>query len=232
MEIGPGHGAMTRLISARIKKLYAIELDRALSDALSQLFRDDSRVAIIQGDFLKYDLSGIPIPPQQKLKIIGNIPYYIASPIIEHILFYRSIVSSAYLTVQKEFGQRIVATFGSKHYGAFSCFVQYYAQPRIEFFIKRGCFFPVPKVDSCLLKIEIRPQPLVRVSDEGLLFSVIRTSFQQRRKQMKSCLKGMIRDEKLDRVFSLTGIDPRIRPEELSILDFARLSEQILCEGR
>jgi len=87
VEIGPGHGAMTRLISARIKKLYAIELDRALSDALSQLFRDDSRVAIIQGDFLKYDLSGIPIPPQQKLKIIGNIPYYIASPIIEHILF-------------------------------------------------------------------------------------------------------------------------------------------------
>jgi len=133
--------------------------------------------------------------------------------------------------VQKEFGQRIVATFGSKHYGAFSCFVQYYAQPRIEFFIKRGCFFPVPKVDSCLLKIEIRPQPLVRVSDEAFI-QCYTHSFQQRRKQMESCLKRMIRDEKLDRVFSLTGIDPRIRPEELSILDFARLSEQILCEGR
>ena len=232
LEIGPGQAAMTVLIAPLVKKLNAIEIDRALSAALAVQFKDDPRVTIITEDILKYDLSGISSAPSDKIKVFGNIPYYITSPIIEHLFSFRDNISSIYLTVQKEFGQRIVARPGSEHYGSFSCFVQYYTIPTIEFSIKRTCFFPIPKVDSCFLKLEMRSFPPVSVVDETLLFKIIRASFGQRRKQMRNSLKDVISSEKLTAIFSLLGIDPRVRSEELGLPEFARIANEICREER
>lgn len=226
VEIGPGQGALTELIAPKVKRLIAVEVDRALSAALSSRFLGDPRVTIINADFLKYDLSKVPVP-SQKLKAVGNIPYYITSPIIEHLFSFRNRISAIYLTVQKEFGRRIVAQPGSEHYGAFSCFVQYYSEPKIEFVIRRGCFYPQPKVDSCFLKLAVRPRPAVSVTDEGLFFRIIRASFQKRRKTLKNCLKGIIPDEKFGVLLRECGIDPGIRGEMLSIRDFARIADAL-----
>jgi len=224
VEIGPGQGALTELIAPKVKRLIAVEVDRALSATLSSRFQGAPGVTIVHADFLKYDLAKVPVP-SHKLKVIGNIPYYITSPIIEHLFSFRDRISAIYLTVQKEFGQRIVAQPGSEHYGAFSCFVQYYSEPKIEFVIRRGCFYPQPNVDSCFLKLAVRPKPAVSVTDEGLFFRIIRASFQKRRKTLKNCLKSIIPDEALMPALSACGIDPGIRGEMLSISDFARIAD-------
>ncbi|HNQ50753.1 MAG TPA: 16S rRNA (adenine(1518)-N(6)/adenine(1519)-N(6))-dimethyltransferase RsmA [Candidatus Omnitrophota bacterium] len=224
VEIGPGQGALTELIAPKVKRLIAVEVDRALSAELSGRFQGDPRVTVINADFLKYDLSAVSIPPSHKLKVVGNIPYYITSPIIEHLFSFRNRISAIYLTVQKEFGQRIIAKPGTAHYGAFSCFVQYYAEPKIEFIIKRTCFFPAPAVDSCFLKLTVRPEPPAAVIDETLFFKVIRASFQKRRKTLGNCLKAIVPDGALTALLSGCNIDPRIRGEELGLPEFARIS--------
>ncbi|MFA5100347.1 MAG: 16S rRNA (adenine(1518)-N(6)/adenine(1519)-N(6))-dimethyltransferase RsmA [Candidatus Omnitrophota bacterium] len=227
LEIGPGQAALTGLIAPRVKKLIAVELDRILSTELSIQFQDNPSVTIINADFLKYDLSKLSVCPPNKLKVVGNIPYYITSPIIEHLFSFRERISDIYLTVQKEFGQRIVAKPGTEHYGAFSCFVQYYTVPSIEFTIKRTCFFPAPKVDSCFLKLAMRVLPPEIVINEDLFFKVIRASFQKRRKTMRNCLKGMFPDDKLAATFSACNIKSGIRGEELGIPEFARIANAL-----
>jgi 16S rRNA (adenine1518-N6/adenine1519-N6)-dimethyltransferase len=226
IEIGPGQAAMTALIAPLVKRLYAVELDTVLAGMLQEQFKDDSRVTIINQDFLKFDIAGLMAnSPHAKVKVFGNIPYYITSPIIEHLFEFRSHISNIYLTVQKEFGQRIVADPGSDHYGSFSCFVQYYTQPRIEFLIRRTCFYPAPKVDSCLLSLHMRPSPAVSVKDENLLFTIIRRSFGQRRKTLKNCLKGLIPADNLDSFFEKYSVNPKARAETLSLQDFANLAK-------
>ncbi|MCU0651153.1 MAG: 16S rRNA (adenine(1518)-N(6)/adenine(1519)-N(6))-dimethyltransferase RsmA [Candidatus Omnitrophica bacterium] len=225
IEIGPGQAAMTELIAPIVKRLYAIELDTVLAGMLEEQFKDDPRVSIINQDFLKCDIAALLADsPRTKVKVFGNIPYYITSPIIQHLFEYRSHISNIYLTVQKEFGQRIVAEPGSEHYGSFSCFVQYYTQPRIEFLIKRTCFYPAPKVDSCFLSLSMRPEPAVSVKDENLLFTIIRRSFGQRRKTLKNCLKGLIPADNLDSFFEKYSVNPKARAETLSLQDFANLA--------
>ncbi|MBP6920009.1 MAG: ribosomal RNA small subunit methyltransferase A [Candidatus Omnitrophica bacterium] len=227
LEIGPGQGALTELIAPKVKRLIAVEVDRALSAELSGRFQGDPRVTVINADFLKYDLSAVSIPPSHKLKVVGNIPYYITSPIIEHLVSFRNRISAIYLTVQKEFGQRVVAQPGSEHYGAFSCFVQYYSEPKIEFVIRRGCFYPQPKVESCFLKLAVRPKPAVSITDEELFFRIIRASFQQRRKQIRNCLKNIVSGGALADIFASAGIDPHIRSEKLGLSDFARIADAL-----
>ncbi len=125
--------------------------------------------------------------------------------------------------MQKEFGQRIAALPGSKDYGSFSCFVRYFCQPKILFTIKKASFWPEPKVDSCLMRLEVRKEPAVKVKDQEALFKLIRSAFNQRRKTLRNSLKGMIEDVRLKRFFQRSNIDPNIRPEDLGLEDFARL---------
>jgi 16S rRNA (adenine1518-N6/adenine1519-N6)-dimethyltransferase len=225
IEIGPGQAAMTELIAPLVKRLYAVELDTVLAGMLEEQFKDDRSVTIINQDFLNCDIASLlGKSPHTKVKVFGNIPYYITSPIIEHLFKFRSHISDIYLTVQKEFGQRIVADPGSDHYGSFSCFVQYYTQPRIEFLIKRTCFYPAPKVDSCLLSLHMRPSPAVNVKNEQMLFKIIRTSFQQRRKTLRNSLKGLIPAVTLDSFFEKYNINPKARSETLSLQGFANLA--------
>jgi 16S rRNA (adenine1518-N6/adenine1519-N6)-dimethyltransferase len=224
LEIGAGTGIMTGLIAGNTAKVYALEIDCALIPVLGNNLKGHRNIKILHQDILKFDLDEIK---EAKIKVFGNIPYYITTPIIERLLDFRGKIEAIYLTVQKEFGQRMAALPGSKAYGSFSCFVQYYTKPEILFTIKKNSFYPAPKVDSCFLRLKLREEPAVKVKNEVMLFKIIRTAFQQRRKTMKNGLEELILNRKLEEFFRLYDIDPRIRAEDLALQDFANLANLV-----
>ncbi|MDD5730452.1 MAG: 16S rRNA (adenine(1518)-N(6)/adenine(1519)-N(6))-dimethyltransferase RsmA [Candidatus Omnitrophica bacterium] len=224
LEIGAGRGEMTVSIAGLVKEIHAVEIDSGLSPILVDNLRPFQNARVINQDILKLDLDGFFKESGGKIKIFGNIPYYITTPIIEKVFAYRDKIGAAYFTVQKEFAERIAANPGSKVYGSFSCFVQYYAVPKILFTISKSCFSPAPKVDSCLLQLEIRAKPPVMVKDEKLFFKVIRSAFNKRRKILRNSLKDIVPEDRLNDFFLRYNIDPRIRPECFSLEDFANLS--------
>lgn len=222
LEVGPGLGALTKDLSKSAKKLIAVEKDTRLYNFLLKNVASNN-LELIHGDILKYDFSNLA---SHSLKVFGNLPYYISSPILIHLIENRSFIDSVFITVQKEFAQRVVASPGSKVYGSISCFVQFYTQPHILFNIKRHSFYPVPLVDSCFLRLCIRRKPLY-LTDEGKLFKIIRGSFTKRRKTISNSLysTGMFSSkeellEKLKRV----GILPNKRAEEISLEKFVDLA--------
>jgi 16S rRNA (adenine1518-N6/adenine1519-N6)-dimethyltransferase len=224
LEIGPGTGAITGLLARKARQVFAVEIDTALCETLTSGLKTYPNLSIINADILKTDIRRFSAGSGQKIKVVGNIPYYITTPIIERLLEYRDMIRSVYLTVQKEFGQRMAAAPGSKEYGRLSCFVRYYTEPAVLFLIKKNSFTPAPKVDSCFLRLTVRARPAVTVGDEERFFRIIRASFQQRRKTLANSLKGMVSREHLQAFFSRYSIDPRIRPERLSLQDFAHLA--------
>jgi len=227
LEIGSGKGELTSLIAAKVNKVYAVELDKRLQGILASRLKDHNNINIIMQDILKVDLGGL-LGIRGKVKVFGNIPYYISSPIIEYLIKHREWVREAFITVQKEFARRVAASPGSKDYGAFSLFAQYYTLPSIVFQINRGCFYPVPKVDSSLLYLKFRDKPAVYVSDEGLLFRVIRSAFNQRRKTLKNSLKGVVAQDKIEGFLLKHKKSPNSRAEELSLAEFAGLANTLL----
>lgn len=222
LEIGAGKGELTGLIAPKVNKIYALEIDRRLYPLLTEHFKVCNNVSIINQDILKFDLAKIS-KCDIKIKVFGNIPYYISSPIIERLIKYRAGISEVFITVQKEFAKRVVAKAKDEAYGSFSCFVQYYAICKIVFEIKSGCFYPTPKVDSCLLKLRFRDVPAVSVEDEEALFTVIRAAFNQRRKTLRNSLKGKVPLEKLEEFFLKNKLSLNTRPEDLSLAEFADL---------
>ncbi len=146
LEIGPGKGAITARILPLVKRLVVVEKDRQLVSFLKENFLEP-QLEIVEGDFLKMDISSLG----NNLIIVGNIPYYISTPIIEKILANKDKIQRAYLTVQLEFGQRLGAMPGNKDYGSLSCFVQYHADVKVLFKISPGSFHPQPKVHSCFV---------------------------------------------------------------------------------
>lgn len=225
VEIGPGRAELTNLLVDRVKSIYAFEKDSRLAHVLEGCFRNRTDIKIVNKDFLKVDLNEY-INSRNKIKVIGNIPYYISTPLIEKLLEYRNKIDSIFITVQKEFAQRVVAGPGSKTYGSLSCFVQYYTQPRILFTISNSCFCPKPKVDSAFLELKILPEPSVKVVDEELFFKIIRTAFNQRRKTLRNSLRGIVSKKTLERFFAENNINSNIRPEQLSLESFSDLADR------
>jgi len=229
LEIGAGFGDLTKEIALSVKKVYALEIDQRLFEGLEKNLNCKSNCEIIKKDILEFDLDKFlaKYKIKQKIKVIGNIPYYISSPIIEHLIKYHQKITAVYLTVQKEFGRRVCAGFGSKEYGSFSCFVQYYAHCKIIFEIKKGSFRPAPKVDSCFLSLKFRDHPVVKVNDEERLFGLIRTAFNQRRKTLKNSLLTFISKDRLEEILCSLNIDINTRPEDLSLEQFAQRSNSL-----
>lgn len=225
VEIGPGRGALTRLLAERSRNVYALELDSRLIASLRSELTHCSGLTILHQDALKFNfmslVSGVG------LKVVGNIPYYISSPLLEHLFGYRACIKEICITVQKEFARRVVARPGSKEYGSLSCFAQYYTEPEILFYIKPGSFFPVPKVDSAFLRMRLRERVAFPGDQDGekLFFRVVRAAFSQRRKMLKNTLEGIVDADGLQKFFCSTGINPKARAENLSLGDFKRLSE-------
>jgi len=226
LEIGSGKGDLTVSLAQKAKKVYALEIDERLHPLLEMGLMKHDNCQVIKADILKFDISKFLHENQikQKIKVIGNIPYYISSPIIEHLIEYRKDISVAFITVQKEFGHRTRAVAGSKAYSSFSCFVQYYCNCKILFEIKRNSFKPAPNVDSCFLSLEFREKPSVLVKDEEMLFKLIRTAFNQRRKTLRNSLDGLVDQNRLNNFLKKDNIDKNVRPENLTLEQFADLN--------
>jgi 16S rRNA (adenine1518-N6/adenine1519-N6)-dimethyltransferase len=187
LEIGPGRGVLTQEIARRVQHLIAIERDPQLCRGLKERF-SSSHATIIEADFLKYDLRNLAPP----FKVIGNLPYYISSPIIVRLLEHHKQFTDLFFTVQLEFGRRLVAKVSTKDYSALSCLVQFYAEPKLLFKIKNTCFRPVPKVDSCFVHFSILTKPRFALQNQKLFFDIIRAAFQQRRKTIVNSLLGFV----------------------------------------
>lgn len=227
LEIGAGNGELTALLARKAKKVYALEIDPSLCRALRERLEGHSNIEIINRDVLKFDLKEYLRSRKEKGKVtvVGNIPYYISSPIISRLVKFRKKINAIFLTLQKEFAARIASPCGSKEYGSFSCFVQYYARPEILFAVGKNCFFPAPKVDSCFLRLGLKQKLPLSPKREKLLFRISRAAFNQRRKTLRNSLKGLLLPQKLGRFFARYNIDPDTRPDGLSWEDFARLSQ-------
>ncbi len=239
LEIGPGTGALTREIVSRVGHFIAIETDRRLWAQLTEEFKG-THAQIIHADFLKWDLTNVTPAKagahsmdsrfrgnDTKIKVFGNLPYYISTPIITKIIEHRRLFSEFYLTVQWEFAQRIIAQPGTEDYSSFSCFVQFFAEPRIFFKIKNTCFRPAPKVDSCFLKLTLRDKPLHEVDDEEFLFKVIRLGFGQRRKMLLNALSVLMAKDQMSDILKSIGIAPTARAESLSLQQFVALASAL-----
>ncbi len=231
LEIGPGLGALTTSLATSVKKLIAIEKDRQVCFALSELTKDYSNVEVMCDDFLEVDLTRTLVECSDKVKVIGNLPYYVTTPIIEKLIDNSGNFGSIFITVQKEVADRICARPGEKDYSSLSCFVQFHMKPAILFDIGRNSFYPQPEVESAFMELSILPAPPVQVNDKEKLFAVIRAGFGQRRKTLLNSLLSseVIKTDKtgLSALLNKIGIDPNTRAEELSLADFARIANAI-----
>lgn len=223
VEIGSGRGEFSELIAPEVGNLKAIELDARLIPSLKEKLANFSNCKVLNENILKLNFAGL-LKDEKQIKVFGNLPYYITTPIIELILQNRNKISEAFFTVQKEFALRMAASNGSKEFGSFSCFVQFYSEIEILFFIKKNSFFPVPKVDSAFIKLSLRKAPLFEDIDENKFFSIIRAAFNKRRKTLRNSLEGVVDLAKLELFFKERNLSKDIRPEQLSLQDFSFLS--------
>lgn len=224
-EIGPGQGALTHLLGQRVAKLVAIEKDRRLAEQLKKEFTD-TNVEIIHADILKYPLETLA----RHSKFIGNLPYSAATAIIARVLTHRPAFGVFFMTVQREYAKRMTARPSSPAYGSFSCFVQYYACAKILFPVKNSAFKPMPKVQSCFLRLDLRRHPENAAKSEVHLFKLIRACFEQRRKTILNSLGAFNQDKtKTLRLLESLQIDPQWRAENLSLEDFVRISNTLVA---
>lgn len=184
LEIGTGIGVLTAELARLAKKVIAVEIDQRLFPVLEETLSEFSNIQLIHGDILKLPLSDIlkKEVAGEKVAVCANLPYYITSPILMHLLESRLPISSITVMLQKEAALRLCAQPGSREVGAISLACRYYATPRRLFEVSRGSFYPAPKVDSVVIRLDILDQPAVSVSDEQALFGLIRAAFSQRRK--------------------------------------------------
>ncbi|MDD4013620.1 MAG: 16S rRNA (adenine(1518)-N(6)/adenine(1519)-N(6))-dimethyltransferase RsmA [Candidatus Omnitrophica bacterium] len=228
VEIGPGFGMMTFRTASVCRRVIAVEKDSRICGIMEPLFIGGGNITLLNKDILEVDIAALA-PPGEKMKVIGNIPYCISTPIIDALISSRRSVASAYLVMQDELVDRIVSPPGSREHGSISCFVQYFTKAKKAFRISRNCFFPRPAVDSSLLALEFLPEPSVKVSDEKLFFTVIRRAYSERRKRVINPLSagGFLGMDKKDweRIFTNCRVDPLARAEDLTLEEFARISD-------
>jgi len=219
VEIGAGKGKLTKLLADVSAEVIAIEIDKNLCEELKNNIYLKN-VKIICSDILKFDFKNFP-----PFKVVSNIPYYITTPIIFHILDEKVPLLSATLTVQKEVAERIVATAGSKKYGVLSIMVQLYTEPKILFFIPKSAFIPPPKVDSAVIFFKKLPEPIVSKPQINLFKNIVKAAFRQRRKTLSNSLK--IINKNIKEILILIGIDPKARAETLTIEEFKKITQEI-----
>jgi 16S rRNA (adenine1518-N6/adenine1519-N6)-dimethyltransferase len=229
LEVGPGLGELTAALARRARRVIAIEIDPKLVGILEEKMKDYPNVEVIKGNILKFDLKRFLDQESQKIKVVANLPYQISTPLLFRFIDSRKIFSTLTLMLQKEVAERMVASPGGKEYGPLSIFVQMVSDLSIRFFIKPTAFFPPPKVESAVIHIVWRERPAVELIDEEWFKKVVRGCFGYRRKTLINGLKhsGLSLPPDVERRMEKIGIDPRRRPETLTILEFARLAEAL-----
>lgn len=234
LEIGPGDGALTRHLVGRVGRLVMVELDDRLVEALERQYGAQPEVEIIHADILDVRPSDL-LREDHPLKVIGNIPYGITSPLIFHLLDDRAHWESAVLTVQREIAERLTATAGTKEYGALTVGVRAVAQVEILFPVSRHAFRPRPQVDSMTIRITPRTSTPLTVDEEEALRRLTRSAFSRRRKQLQKVLRQApeygLRAEEAVAVLRSLDIDPRVRPDALPVADYLRLARRLTHPG-
>jgi 16S rRNA (adenine1518-N6/adenine1519-N6)-dimethyltransferase len=250
LEIGPGLGSLTRHLAEAARHVVAVEIDQSLLPPLRSVVIEYPNVSIVHGDILQIDptrlvtgqlvnwsasspINRLPIDQSTSshYKVVANIPYYITSAIIRHLLEAPIKPSTIVLTVQQELAQRIIAQPDDMNLLAVS--VQFYGTPRIVQRIKAGAFYPVPDVDSAVVRIDLPDEPLYAVDDVDLFFRVAKAGFGQKRKQLHNALRAglSLPAEQIEAMLHVAGIDPKRRAETLSLPEWVNLVRRMGAEG-
>ncbi len=228
LEIGPGLGSLTRHLAAAARRVVAVEIDASLLPALEHTVQAFPNVEVIHADILQVDLgrqAGLP-PGYQ---VVANIPYYITSAVIQHLLEAAVRPRRMVLTVQREVAERVVAGPGDMSLLAIS--VQFYAVPRIMARLPAGVFYPRPDVDSAVVRLDVRDEPAVAVADTKCFFRVVRAGFSQKRKQLRNALAGGLRldAQAAGALLARAGVAPQRRAETLSLEEWGRVARAAAC---
>ena len=239
IEIGPGIGALTEFLAERAAQVMAFEIDHRLVPILADTLRDFDNVTVVNEDILKVDLAQHIQNfknPDLPIKVVANLPYYITTPILMHLIESGIPFSEFVVMMQKEVADRISAQPNTKAYGSLSIAVQYYMTAKVAFIVPRTVFVPAPNVDSAILKMVRRPEPAVAVEDEKFFFKVSKASFTHRRKTLWNNLTGYFGKteevkEKLTKALDQAGLSPSVRGEALSLEEFASLADALKGQG-
>lgn len=230
LEVGPGIGTMTQALSEAARQVVAVEIDDHLIPILQETLKACPNVKVIHGDILKTDVKAIADEYNEgcPLHVIANLPYYITTPIIMGLFESGVPLKSITIMVQKEVADRMKAEPGTKDYGALSLAVQYYAEPYLVANVPPNCFIPRPNVGSAVIRLTRHEQPPVQVSDEKLMFRLIRAAFNQRRKTLANSLNNspelFFPKEQIQEAIAALDVSPSVRGEALSLEQFAQLA--------
>lgn len=217
VEIGPGLAAMTQLLLQGVRQLHVVELDRDLVARLKKSF-DPAKLIIHEGDALKFDFLQIPVTPGKKLRVVGNLPYNISSPLLFHLAEIAPMVQDQHFMLQKEVVERMVAEPGSKAFGRLSVMLQWRYHMELLFVVPPTAFDPPPRVDSAIVRMIPKAAPLA--CDIVKLGQVVTKAFSQRRKVVRNCVAGMFTEAQLIEA----GVNPQDRPEAIALEQYVALA--------
>ena len=229
LEIGPGIGTLTQQLALRAEKVTSVELDQRLLPILEETVGEFDNLHILHGDILQFDVPQLLEQefPGMHVAVCANLPYYITTPILMHLLESGAPIDSITVMVQKEAAQRLCAAPGTREAGAISYVVAYYAKPKLLFTVQPGSFYPAPKVTSAVIQLDVHTTPPVTPpnGDEAGLFRLIRAAFSQRRKTAANAVaNGLgISKAKVNAALQAAGVDIRLRPEQLTLEDYCAL---------
>jgi 16S rRNA (adenine1518-N6/adenine1519-N6)-dimethyltransferase len=230
LEIGPGIGVLTKMLAKGGKKVIAVEIDPAFVKVLKEELQGYENVRVIHEDILRFDIESLP---WKKIKVVGNLPYYIGTKIITHLLTLRERFTAFVFMLQKEVVERILAKPGQRIFGSLTLFINYHTEPELITYVPRESFLPPPKVDGAVVRLNVLPAPRVKVKDEKILFRIIKEGFSRKRKLLINAISRgfFIEKERLRPFFLRAGVSPSKRAEEVSLEEFARLSDLFFEEG-
>lgn len=223
VEIGPGLGALTGPVLSACGELQVVELDRDLIPVLAERVSKHGKLIIHQADALTFDFAALS-QPAQKLRIIGNLPYNISTPLLFHLLRFASHIDDMHFMLQKEVVERLIATPGNKDYGRLSIMIQYYCEAEGLFVVPPYVFHPVPKVDSMIVRLRPYRNLPHQAEDVTILADLVKQAFSQRRKTIGNTLKPYFSKLELTRL----NIDPQLRPENLDLPAYVKLANAVL----
>lgn len=233
LEIGPGRGALTQYLAGRVRRLVLVELDDVLAATLTERYAADPTVSVVHADILAVPLESITNSPGE-LKVIGNIPYNITTPILFHLLERRPVPRHIVLMVQREVADRILADPGGRDYGALAVGVRTVASVERVLNVGRGAFRPAPEVDSTVIRVVPHVPPRLEPSQEAAVRALTRIAFGRRRKQFQRILRDALGLDPADirETEASTGLDLRNRPETFSPEQFVLLADHLVSAGR
>lgn len=224
LEIGPGPGVLTEALLAKKCFVVAIEADLALANALKRLDQDAKYLKVIHQDALKTPLDEIRShfpDPSKRIKVFGNLPYHITTPLIDRFIREVDWIESITIMIQYEVAKRMVASPKTADYSSLTLFLQYFSTVKYQFKVNKNCFFPVPKVDSAVVTLLLKPAP--HNIDEETFFKILRSAFKQRRKALRVSLANIYPKELIEECLSHLGLNSLARPEELSFESWIKI---------